>query len=89
MQDERLATALHSAGNLVAAVAFGQLKITGSVDAESVSLALAAIEREALVVDHYERHDPTWTHGASARMAVSLKRSALAKLATLAVARLP
>ncbi len=81
LEDEQLATALRAAGNLVAAVAFGQLKITGSVDAELVSLALAAIEREALMVDQYERHDPTWKHGASARAAVSLKRAALATLA--------
>jgi uncharacterized protein YfeS len=82
LDDEQLAMALPAAGKLVTAVTFGQLKITGEVDAEVVALALAVNEREAALIAQYERRDPTWAHAASANTAVRLKRAVLDKLAT-------
>src|SRR4051812_26775007 len=66
LENEQLATALSTVGNVVTAVAFDQLKITGNLDAEVADLALAAIDREALLIAHHERRDPNWNHAATA-----------------------
>jgi uncharacterized protein YfeS len=80
LEDGELETALRAADNLVIAVAFGEAKITGKLDDAVAVFAMAALDREAIVFEHYARRGPRWPHAASATTAIKLKRDALERL---------
>ncbi|MBA3461480.1 MAG: hypothetical protein H0T46_16080 [Deltaproteobacteria bacterium] len=80
LADEELETALRAADNLVIAVAFGEAKITGKLDNGVAMLARAALDREAIVFEHYSSRERAWPHAASANAAINVKRAALEKL---------
>jgi uncharacterized protein YfeS len=80
LRDNALEIAVRTTNNLVIAVAFGSVKITGKLDRDFVVFVRAALDREALLMEHWTRRDPTWPHAANARAANELKRAALEQL---------
>jgi len=83
LEDKKLATALQTTDNVVIAVAFGEAKITGRLDGGVAALARAALHREAMVLEHHARCDPSWPHAGRANAAIRSMSAALEKLGKL------
>ena len=77
LDDPDLEMFAREVGNLVVAVAFGQLKITGAIDPDIVALAQAAMTREAHLNDDAKQRYPAWEYAENAREWLALKRAAL------------
>jgi uncharacterized protein YfeS len=80
LADPKLVPNLLSANNVVIAVAFGQAKVTGTLDETIGALAEAALDRDAIIVEHRVRRDPSWQHAAEANAAITSMGAALEKL---------
>jgi uncharacterized protein YfeS len=72
LADEELSTMLPEIDDMLVGVAFGQLKITGSIDADIRDLALAAITRQELTARFYK------VTSAASKTAAKRKRAVLA-----------
>src|SRR5258706_3479946 len=65
LTDDNLSMTLPELDGLLIAAAFGQLKITGGVDADVHALALAALAREELSTKYWKKTNPKWPHARS------------------------
>ena len=75
--DDTLSMALPELDGLLLAAAFGQMKITGNVDADVHELALAALAREEYSTTYWRKRNPAWAHARAKAAAEKKIRAAL------------
>jgi uncharacterized protein YfeS len=83
LADPELAIYVPEVDQLLIAAAFGQLKITGSVEPDVLELAVAAAAREKLVTAHGRRKNPGWAHADEKEAADASIRKALTAMKKL------
>jgi uncharacterized protein YfeS len=78
--DGELAMMLPEIDQLVIGAAFGQYKITGTVDEDVRQLALAANAREGIATAHGRETNPRWPYAKEKARADKMIRVALEKM---------
>jgi uncharacterized protein YfeS len=77
LADDTLSMTLPELDGLLIAAAFGQMKITGNVDADVHELALAALAREEFATKYWRKRNPRWEHARAKAAAEKKIRAAL------------
>lgn len=77
LADPEQETAMAQLDQIAIALAFGQYKITGKVDADVHAIAIAASDRQPIVRAHAKRAYPTWAHARAKAVADRRIRAAL------------
>jgi uncharacterized protein YfeS len=80
LADPAQETVLAQLDQIAIALAFGQYKITGTVDAEIHDIAVAASDRQPIVRAHAKLAYPTWEHARAKAAADKRIRAALAAM---------